>query len=118
MIFGERALNYEEGKWRMENGTPVFSADAHTLRVSGECMEGFIQQTERQDWKYGDFLSGSAVRMDAAHIFDRVKSTVSRGTLSNHISGYSDNHHSATSHRRSPGHGSQCISTGVCLHRR
>lgn len=46
------------------------------LRVIGECMEGFIQQTEREDWKYGDFVSGCAVRMDAAHIFDRVKKTV------------------------------------------
>lgn len=106
MIFGERALNYEEGKWKMENSRPVFSPDAHTLRVSGECMEGFIQQTERQDWKYGDFLSGSAVRMDAAHIFERVKTTVS-GVLSSEIrlecSNICD---SATSYCRGFGHGS------------
>ena len=40
-------------------------------------MEGFIQQMEREDWKYGDFVSGCGVRMDAAHILDRVKKTVS-----------------------------------------
>ena len=55
----------------------MFSGDTYTLRVSGECMEGFIHQMEREDWKYGDFVSGYAVRMNAAHILDRVKKTVS-----------------------------------------
>lgn len=65
----------------MEDGAPVFSADVHMLRAGGECMEGFIQQAEREDWKYGDFVSGCAVRLDAAHILDRVRQTVSRITL-------------------------------------
>ncbi|KAI1388494.1 uncharacterized protein F4822DRAFT_429113 [Hypoxylon trugodes] len=89
VIFGEKALNYEEGNWKIENGAAVFSADAHILKVGGECIEGFVQQAEREDWKYGDFISGCAVRMDAAHILDRVRKTQLRnvGALEMEASG-------------------------------
>ncbi|KFZ24679.1 hypothetical protein V502_00842 [Pseudogymnoascus sp. VKM F-4520 (FW-2644)] len=75
VIFGEKALNYEEGKWGIENDKPIFLSDVKTLGVDGESMEGFIGQSERKDWKYGDYVSGCAVRMDAEHIFERVRKT-------------------------------------------
>ncbi|KAH9209898.1 hypothetical protein DL95DRAFT_476159 [Leptodontidium sp. 2 PMI_412] len=44
VILGERALNYEEGKWEIENGVPVFLADVNTVEADGESMEGFIKE--------------------------------------------------------------------------
>jgi hypothetical protein len=74
VIFGEKALNYEEGKWEIENGKPVFRADVKTVEAQSASMGGFIQNAKlnREDWKLGDYISGCAVRLDAQFIFERV----------------------------------------------
>lgn len=61
----------------MDDGKAVFKPDAKVVEVRGAAMDGFIAQADQPLYKYGDFVSGSAVRMDAASIFDRVKNTVS-----------------------------------------
>ncbi|KAF4427461.1 Phosphorylase superfamily protein, partial [Fusarium austroafricanum] len=78
VIFGERALNYEEGKWALQDGESAFKPDVKVVEVRGAAMDGFIAQADQPIYKYGDFVSGSAVRMDASSIFDRVQNTTLR----------------------------------------
>ncbi|KAK4139141.1 nucleoside phosphorylase domain-containing protein [Dichotomopilus funicola] len=78
VIFGERALNYEEGKWAMKDDKLVFMPEVKVSEVKGASMDGFIRQAEQPRYKYGDFVSGCAVRMDASFIFDRVRNTALR----------------------------------------
>jgi hypothetical protein len=60
----------------MEKGELVFLADVNTVGAHTESMGGFIAQADRKDWKLGDYISGCAVRLDAGHIFERVKQHV------------------------------------------
>ncbi|CAI6099603.1 unnamed protein product [Clonostachys chloroleuca] len=78
VIFGERALNYEEGKWALKDDKVTFKPDIKVAEVKGTAMDGFIAQANQPLYKYGDYISGSAVRMDASSIFDRVKNTTLR----------------------------------------
>jgi hypothetical protein len=74
VIFGERALNYEEGKWESAD---VFAADYNLVKTPGDTLERYVAFSGQRTYKHGDFISGCAVRMDAAHILDRVKMAVS-----------------------------------------
>lgn len=74
VIFGERALNYEEGKWESAD---VFAADYNLVKTPGDTLERYVTFSNQRAYKHGDFISGCAVRLDAAHIFDRVKMAVS-----------------------------------------
>ena len=76
VVFGEQAMNYEEGKWTVNNGRTEFMPDVRICKVEGASMAAFIKDANQPIYKCGDFISGCAVRMDAGHIFDRIKSTV------------------------------------------
>ncbi|EXK76430.1 hypothetical protein FOQG_18827 [Fusarium oxysporum f. sp. raphani 54005] len=78
VIFGERALNYEEGKWALKDDQVVFKPDVKVAEVKDAAMGGFIAQADQPLYKYGDFVSGCAIHMDASFIFDRVKNTTLR----------------------------------------
>jgi hypothetical protein len=77
VIFGEKALNYEEGKWQLIEGRPVFMPDSKTVGTDSDSMNDFLTGKGRPTWKQGDYISGCAVRMDSKEIFDRVKKAVS-----------------------------------------
>jgi hypothetical protein len=77
VIFGEKALNYEEGKWKLIDEKPVFMPDSKTVGTNSENMSDFVTSKGRPTWKYCDYISGCAVRMDSKEIFDRVKKGVS-----------------------------------------
>ncbi|KAF3400911.1 hypothetical protein DPV78_005758 [Talaromyces pinophilus] len=69
VIFGEIALNYEEGKWIvLEQKTPMFIPRKVIL------WHGFLLKRQ-SGWKHGDFISGCAVRLDAKSILDCVRTT-------------------------------------------
>jgi hypothetical protein len=61
----------------LHDGESAFKPDVKVVEVRGAAMDGFIAQADQPMYKYGDFVSGSAVRMDASSIFDRVQNTVS-----------------------------------------
>lgn len=80
VIFGHKALNYEEGKWEIEekdgNEKRVFKPDTETFAAKADALNGFVTEMARPYWKQGDYISGCAVRMDAKYIFDRVNKGV------------------------------------------
>jgi hypothetical protein len=82
VIFGERALNYEEGKWAVEKGELIFLPDTKVLDTKSARMDGYVKELERANYKYGDYISGCALRMDAQHIMHRVRLTVSTTSTS------------------------------------
>lgn len=74
VIFGSRALNYEEGKWTTAE---TFNADHNICSARGGEVARFIAAKRQEGYKHGDYISGCAVRMDADHIIARVKQAVS-----------------------------------------
>jgi hypothetical protein len=94
VIISEAALNYEEGKWDDVDGKPIFLPDYDIIRTPTGDMQAFAESrsvpvpsniqdgAEPQDslyyYRYGDFISGAAVRQDAHEIFKNIRSTVSR----------------------------------------
>lgn len=77
MVFGEAAINHEEGKWHMEAGTLTFRPNYEVLRMDGEKMESFVKAQDRPDeLTYGDFVSGCAERADVEQVLCRIRSQV------------------------------------------
>ncbi|KPI43114.1 uncharacterized protein AB675_1807 [Cyphellophora attinorum] len=77
VVFGEKAINYEEGKWSLDPETkkPVFAADVKTVDAQSSSMGGFLQKYHhRTEWKHGDYISGCSVRLDADAVFKSVRS--------------------------------------------
>lgn len=80
VIFGEAAFNFEEGKFQqLPTGEVMFAPDYNMIRVNAGDIEAFAEDdTERRGYHYGVFISGSAVREDAAMLFDKFRSQVNR----------------------------------------
>ena len=77
VVFGDRATNYEEGKWKAEtDGQLTFLPDTKIFDTKSAAMDGFVEGIRRVNYKYGDYISGCALRMDAQHIMDRVRHQV------------------------------------------
>jgi hypothetical protein len=63
VIFGDGAINYEEGKWENVQGEGlVFRPDYDVIRPPAGDVRAFVESRERPQYHYGDFVSGSAVR--------------------------------------------------------
>ncbi|OJJ78118.1 hypothetical protein ASPBRDRAFT_656341 [Aspergillus brasiliensis CBS 101740] len=78
VIFGDMAINYEEGKWVVEKGQKLFKPSYRTIeRRTVVCIVGFTQSSLEPTYKYGGYISGSAVREDANEIFDLLRTSVS-----------------------------------------
>lgn len=92
VIISDAALNYEEGKWENDGEKNVFLPDYDFSRTPTGDMQAFaesrlvplpvsLQVSVGSDnlprYRYGDFISGSAVRKDASDIFKQIRSTVS-----------------------------------------
>jgi hypothetical protein len=75
VIFGEAAINCEEGKWENVQGEGlVFRPDYDIVRTPSGDMQAFADSRERPQYHYGDFISGSAVRQV---ILKQIRSNVS-----------------------------------------
>lgn len=76
VIFGQCALNYEEGKVHVgEDGIADFKPDAFPLHPKASetvNLSLFVTGSDQSRYKCGDFASGCAVRLDAQNILDRV----------------------------------------------
>ncbi|GAQ47335.1 hypothetical protein G647_01848 [Aspergillus niger] len=79
VIFGDMAINYEEGKWVVEKGQKLFKPSYRTIECrTVASIVGFTQSSLEPTYKYGGYISGSAVREDANEIFDLLRTSVSR----------------------------------------
>lgn len=77
VIFGEAAVNYEEGKWEAgESGAARFQPDYKPVTVEAGNMQAFAESRKQAGVHYGEYMSGSAVRGDAGWIFERIRSSV------------------------------------------
>lgn len=79
VIFGERALNYEEGKTVPPSPPETkygFLPSTNILTTGSERMDGYVTRVNRELYKYGDFISGCALRLDAQEILTRVQKEV------------------------------------------
>ncbi|KHO00249.1 Phosphorylase superfamily protein [Metarhizium album ARSEF 1941] len=83
VVFGEAAINYEEGKWEAQEpgGKPVFLPDYKPVAVEAGDMQGFTKSHQHQGICYGEYISGSAVRGDAAQVFEKIRSSVGRNAI-------------------------------------
>ncbi|KAK4901881.1 hypothetical protein LTR49_027199 [Elasticomyces elasticus] len=85
VIFGQCALNYEEGKiFVSEDGVANFDADALPLSPTAAenvRLASFLTESDQARYKYGAFASGCAVRLDAQEILDRVAEHIKRDVL-------------------------------------
>jgi hypothetical protein len=78
VVFGEAAINYEEGKWEyVPNKGPLFRPDYNRVSASAGDMQAFAESRSRPQYHYGEYISGSAVRGDADLVFEKVRSGVS-----------------------------------------
>lgn len=80
VVFGEAAINYEEGKWEAQGpgGNAVFLPDYKPVAVEAGDMQGFTKSHKRHGIRYGEYISGSSVRGDAAQVFEKIRSSVGR----------------------------------------
>lgn len=91
VIISEAALNYEEGKWENDGEERIFRPDYDISRTPTGDMQAFAESRlvplpsnlqaslgfdNLPRYRYGDFISGSAVREDANDIFKKIRSTV------------------------------------------
>jgi hypothetical protein len=76
-VFGETAVNYEEGKFARVNGEIVFLPEYNPISVQTGDMQAFADDDVGHGYHYGDYISGSAVRTDAALVFERIRNQVS-----------------------------------------
>jgi hypothetical protein len=76
VIFGDAALNYEEGKWVIENGNQLFQPEFSKIETTAGNISSFAENKEEPTYKYGTYVSGSAVRQDADAIFKELGSHV------------------------------------------
>lgn len=77
VVFGETAVNYEEGKFEEKDGVKVFSPDYDVVQSPSGDMQAFAQPKTNLRYHYGQYISGSAVREDATAIFEKMRSQVS-----------------------------------------
>ncbi|KAL3247308.1 hypothetical protein ABHI18_012456 [Aspergillus niger] len=79
VIFGDTAINYEEGKWVVENGHKLFKPSYRTVEQrTVASIVGFTHSGWDPTYKYGGYISGSAVREDANEIFNILRTNVNR----------------------------------------
>ncbi|KAK4448452.1 nucleoside phosphorylase domain-containing protein [Podospora aff. communis PSN243] len=82
VVFGDAALNYEEGKFeKVPLLGVVFRPNYHRVSVNAGDMKAFAEAANHPNYHYGDYLSGSAVRGDAASIFTKIRETVNRNAI-------------------------------------
>jgi hypothetical protein len=80
VIFGQKALNYEEGKWTNDS---KFLPSIETYTEGATDLAGFVRaRSTITRYRYGDFASGSAVRLDAQNILKRIEENVRSATTS------------------------------------
>jgi hypothetical protein len=78
VIFGEAAINYEEGKWEyVHDQGLLFRPDYNRVSASVGDMQAFAESRNRPKYHYGEYISGSAVRADAGVVFEKIRSGVS-----------------------------------------
>ena len=51
----------------------VFLPDYNVISVRAGDMQAFADDNTREEYHYGDYISGSAVRSDAALIFEKIR---------------------------------------------
>jgi hypothetical protein len=78
VVFGEAAINYEEGKWEyvLDKGL-LFRPDYNRVSASAGDMQAFAESRSRPQYHYGEYISGSAVRGDAGVVFEKIRGGVS-----------------------------------------
>lgn len=76
VIFGDSAINYEEGKWAVEKGVKVFKPEFRMIEGKAGEISSFAQNRREPKYKYGTYISGSAVRQDAEEIFSQLGENV------------------------------------------
>lgn len=77
VVFGENAVNLEEGKFKKsDSGEIVFIPDYDIVSVRAGDMQAFADDGVQKHFHYGDFISGSAVRGDAQMIFTNIRQQV------------------------------------------
>jgi hypothetical protein len=77
VIFGEAAINYEEGKFeKVPWFGIVFRPDYNRVDTKTGNMQSFAGSADRPNYHYGEYVSGSAVRADAGAIFAKIKNAV------------------------------------------
>lgn len=53
VVFGDRATNYEEGKWKEDtNGQLTFLPDTKVFDTKSAAMDGFVEGLRRVNYKY------------------------------------------------------------------
>jgi len=78
VVFGEAAINYEEGKWvNLPTKGLFLSPDYNRVSASAGDMQAFAESRGRPQYHYGEYVSGSAVRTDAGAVFKKVHDGVS-----------------------------------------
>ena len=78
VVFGEAAINYEEGKWEnVPTKGLFFRPDYNRVSASAGDMQAFAESRGRPQYHYGEYISGSAVRTDAGAVFEKIRGGVS-----------------------------------------
>ena len=73
VVFGEAAINYEEGKFeKVPMLGVVFRPDYNRVSVPAGDMQAFAESPSRPHYHYGEYISGSAVRGDADAVFAKI----------------------------------------------
>lgn len=82
VVFGEAAINYEEGKWEiLPNKELLFRPDYNRVSASAGDMQAFAESRGRPQYHYGEYISGSAVRTDAGAVFEKVRGGMQRNAI-------------------------------------
>ena len=84
VIFGEAAINYEEGKFEAVpggGGDPVFRPDYNRVTAEAGDMQAFAESNDFPRFHYGEYISGSAVRNDASVLFHKIRTSVNRNAI-------------------------------------
>ena len=78
VVFGDTAFSYEEGKWVIEDGRKRFLPDLDIARIQLAEIQNFTHG--KAHFKYGEYVSGMAVREDATTIFKQAREMVCHTT--------------------------------------
>jgi hypothetical protein len=79
VIFGQTALNYEEGKHILKDNARTFQPSAEVIRYRDVGVAAFVKSANQPEkYLYGTFASGCSVRTDAQEILKRIADTVSQ----------------------------------------
>ncbi|KAH8647849.1 phosphorylase superfamily protein [Xylariales sp. PMI_506] len=79
VVFGEAAINYEEGKFEtVDNGDVLFRPDYNRVSVEAGDLQAFASAQGDLGYHYGEYISGSAVRSDAGAVFDKIRQQTSQ----------------------------------------